>query len=363
MNKSKRIFYLDVMRLMAIIGIIFCHASITYVVSDMGTANFYVSAFFDCFRDFCVPIFVMLSGALLIGKRDSLITFFKKRLSRILIPFIFWAAISTIYSFIYLKHSIDIDNAIAIFSGHGGTMGVTFWFIWMIIIVYIGIFIINKVLEYGNSKIDGFDGKFIPVLALMSAIYIGMFQFRLLPAIFYDSLLMYYLSFVSYAIIGHFLVNANYLESFVKTDYLAIIFTVLSAILYINYICSYVVPTSILNNHFTYLGYFNIHILMISVSIFLMIKFMSYTEISKKIEKSKYGDSIVLLSQYSYGIYLSHYLVLFNLKRFIMNYIDYASQNSIIWIPLLVIITLISSFIILWILNKIPYLKKVTGAN
>ena len=102
---------------------------------------------------------------------------------------------------------------------------------------------------------------------------------------------------------------------------------------------------------------------MISVSIFLMIKFMSYTEISKKIEKSKYGDSIVLLSQYSYGIYLSHYLVLFNLKRFIMNYIDYASQNSIIWIPLLVIITLISSFIILWILNKIPYLKKVTGAN
>ena len=140
MNKSKRIFYLDVMRLMAIIGIIFCHASITYVVSDMGTANFYVSAFFDCFRDFCVPIFVMLSGALLIGKRDSLITFFKKRLSRILIPFIFWAAISTIYSFIYLKHSIDIDNAIAIFSGHGGTMGVTFWFIWMIIIVYIGIF-------------------------------------------------------------------------------------------------------------------------------------------------------------------------------------------------------------------------------
>jgi surface polysaccharide O-acyltransferase-like enzyme len=364
MEKSKRIFYLDAMRLMAIIGIIFCHASVTYIVTDMGTPNFYVTAFFDCFRDICVPIFVMLSGALLIGKKDSFITFFKKRLSRILIPFLFWAAMTILYYFVKLKNPFNIDDAISIFLGQGGTLGVAFWFVWMILIVYIGIFIINKTLEYGNRKIYSFDEKFIPLLALLSVSYIAMFQFNILSPIFYDSVLIYYFSFVSYAIIGYFLVHTNWLESHVKTSYLAIIFLILSALLYVNYICSYVVPASLLNHHLTYLGYFNIRILLISVCVFLMVKFMSNTYPFKKIENSKFGDGIVVLSRYSYGIYLCHYLVLFHMKKFkLLYYVDFPHQNSLIWIPLLVIIVLTISFIKLWILNKVPYLNKVTGVN
>ena len=79
---SKRIFYYDVLRALAIIGIVFCHVSVC--------PNLYISVFFDCFRDFSIPIFVMLSGALLLGKKDTLIKFFKKRLSRLFIPFLFW---------------------------------------------------------------------------------------------------------------------------------------------------------------------------------------------------------------------------------------------------------------------------------
>ena len=100
MKKSKRIIYFDVIRIMSIIGILFCHASALYIVSDIGTPNFYITAFYDCFRDFSVPLFVMLSGALLIGKNDSLIAFFKRRLSRIFIPFLFWALMTIINSFI-----------------------------------------------------------------------------------------------------------------------------------------------------------------------------------------------------------------------------------------------------------------------
>ena len=360
MNKSERIFYFDVLRVMAILGIIFCHASIIYVVKDMGTLNFYFSAFYDCLRDFSVPIFVMLSGALLIGKRDSLTHFFKKRLSRILTPFIFWAIISIIYSFINIKHSIDINHGLDIFFGHGGTMGVTFWFVWMIIIVYIGIFIINKIMEYGNKKRESFEKKFIGALTILSVAYIIMFQQHLFGSAYYSLLLSYYISFLTFAIIGYWLVNTNLAETKVKPAILTIITAILSAALYISYICLYVVPTSIANNHFTYLGYFTIQILTISVCIFLMFKYLSKTEIFKKIE-DKYGNIIISLSKYSYGIYLCHYLVLFNIKLFLSSYIDLTVQNSIIWIPLLVAVTLIISVLILWILNKIPYVKNITG--
>ena len=363
MEKSKRIFYFDFLRAMAIIGIIFCHSSISYIVNDMGSFNFYTTAFYDCFRDFCVPIFVMLSGALLIAKKYSMTSFFKKRLSRILIPFIFWALISVVYSFKHINHSIDIDTAIEIFLGHGGTIGVTFWFVWMIIVVYIGIFIINKAIELGNKRQDTFVSKFIAVLTILSVIYIILFQSHFFSQEYYNSILSYFASFLTYAVIGYFLVNNNFIEKHVKTKYLAVISLILSAVLYVSYICYYVVPSSIQNSTLTYLSYFTVQILIISVSIFLMVKFMSDTQVFKKMEAGRLGTVITTISKYSFGIYLCHYLVLYHLKRNIIYLIDFSHQNSIIWIPLFVVITLVISFAILWILNHVPYLKKVTGIS
>lgn len=363
MEKSKRIFYFDFLRAMAIIGIIFCHSSVSYIVNDMGTFNFYTTAFYDCFRDFCVPIFVMLSGALLIGKKDSLLIFFKKRLSRILIPFIFWALISIAYSFIYIQQSIDIDNAIDIFLGHGGTLGVTFWFVWMIIIVYIGIFIINKAVEFGNKKYDCFEKKFISILTVISVIYIILFQFQFFSPEYNRSLLSYYLSFLAYAVIGHFIVNSDFLESHIQTKWLVIIFSILSALSYTSYVCYYVVPTSLASNSFRYLSYFTYEILIISVAIFLTVKFISNTHSFKKLEAGKISGIINAISKYSFGIYLCHYLVLYILKMNMIQYIDFPHQNSIIWIPIFVVITLMISFAILWLLNNVPYLKKVSGVS
>ena len=362
MKKSQRVFYFDALRAMAIIGIIFCHVSKNYIVSDMGTVNFYISAFYDCFRDFSVPIFVMLSGGLLICKKDSLIHFFKKRLSRILIPFIFWSMLTIIYSFSYIKHSIDLNNAIDIFLGHSGSMGVTFWFIWMIIIVYIGVFIVNKIMEYGNKKIEGFDKRFIAILTLLSVAYIILYQQHAFGSAYYSSILSYYISFLTFAIIGCYIANTNFVQTKVKTNKLAILTAVLSAVSYISYINLYVVPISLENHHFYYLPYFTIEILIISVSTFLMFKYLSNTEFFKKIE-SKFGDAIITLSKYSYGIYLSHYLALFYFIRFINPYVNLLSLNSIIAIPILVAIILTASMTILWILNKIPYVNRITGVN
>lgn len=357
-TNSNRIFYFDILRAIAIIGIVFCHASISFIVGDMGSINFYFSSFYDCLRDFSVPIFVMLSGALLIGKKDSLTKFFKKRLSRILIPFIFWYIIYTLYSFINLKHSVDIANAVDIFIGKGGTLGVAFWFIWMIIVVYIAVFLINRLLQTRyNSK------TIINVLAVLAVVYILMFQFHFFTSEYYSMLISYYVSFISYAIIGYFLANTNYLESKVSTNKLVLITFCLSIMLYVGYIVCYVVPTSLSKGYFTYIGYFHILILVISAVIFLFFKYLSKTQFLINLENTTCGSAITTLSKYAYGVYLAHYLILFNLKLFISGYVAISSLNSIIWIPILVISTLIICLVILYILNKIPYINKIAGVK
>lgn len=357
-NKPQRIFYYDVLRALAIIGIVFCHVSASYVSRDINSPSLYISIFFDCFRDFSIPIFVMLSGALLIGKKDTLIKFFKKRLSRLFIPFLFWVLIYIIYSSKYIPHGFKLNNAIEIFSGTAGSLGVHFWFVWMIIIVYVGIFIINKILQI-KTDIPDFNKKAICILTLLSVIYIGMGHYSLIDPL--NPKLVYFISFISYIIIGYFLAKCDFLEKRIDKKYLIAITGILFIGSYLWYIFFFVVPRSHLAHQFVTLSYFNLLILFMSANAFLLFKYLSKTDAFKKIENKSLGKLFTTVSNYSYGIYLVHYLVLKYLKLKLINIVNFAQGSSLIWIPILVILTTAISLGILAILDKIPYLDKVTG--
>ena len=354
---KKRIFYYDVLRAIAILGIVFCHVSTAFVLTGVNNPTFYISAFFDCFRDFSIPIFVMLSGALLVNRKDSLGDFFKKRLSRLFIPFIFWVVIYICYSAVYIKHSFDISNAIEIFFGTSGTLGVAFWFIWMIIIIYCGIFIINKCIDFGSEKKDNFEREFIGILTLLSVIYIASSHFSLFSP--YSSKLLYFMSFITYIIIGYFISHNDLAGGRISTNKMILITLIVSCSLYGYYIFGFVVPKSIAANHFVYKGYFNLLILALSVNIFVLFKYLSRTKSFMGIEDRNLGKALITVSKYSFGIYLCHYLILYILR---INLIGlYHNQNPNVWIPLLVLLTVLISLAILSILNRIPYLDKFTG--
>lgn len=356
---KKRIFYFDVLRAIAILGIVFCHAAVYFVSTGVNSPYFFIAAFFDCFRDFSIPIFVILSGALLLARHDSLVDFFKKRLSRLLVPFIFWVIIYIIYSSIYIKHSFDVSNAIDIFFGTSGTLGVAFWFIWMIIIAYIGIFLINKCMEFGNERIENFDKRFITFLTILSVLYIACSQFGLFSP--YSPRLLYFASFLSYIIIGYFIANNDYVGNRIPTNSMIIVTLCVSIGLYFYYIFGFVVPNSILANHFVYKGYFNLLIMTLSVNVFSLFKYLSKTRSFIEMEEKCLGKGLIAISKYSYGIYLCHYIVLHMLKLNLFRY--YHNQNPLIWIPILVVLTVCISLVILRILEEIPYLDKFSGKS
>ena len=80
------------LRALAIFGVICCHVAADFALKTglINTSSYYLVSFFDCFRDFSIPIFVMLSGALLLNRDLPTITFVKKRFSRVFIQFIFF---------------------------------------------------------------------------------------------------------------------------------------------------------------------------------------------------------------------------------------------------------------------------------
>lgn len=344
---NKRIFYYDALRAMAIIGIVFCHVSLIFLPLSLNNSDLYIVAFFDCFRDFSIPVFVMLSGALLLNRSESFKVFFKKRLSRLLIPFFFWVIVYIVYS-----NDYSLSNVSSIFFGASGSLGVTFWFVWMIIIMYIGIFIINKFIQLSSDKI-------VYILAIISLLYFMIIELDIFNP--YSSRIIYFASFITYIIFGYVITRRNVGGKYLGSFKMVILSLAGFVLLYGYYIFGFVVPRSLSSGSFVYLSYFNFLILVLSLSVFVLFKYLSETGFMNRVEESKFGDAIVVVSRYSFGIYLVHYLIIHILRYNVLTHIDH--PNPFVGILLVVSFTLILSLIILYVLSRTPILNRLSGVN
>ena len=89
-TRKERIFYYDFLRAFAIIAVINCHLDHFFGPLTTPTQIIAQMTFHDI-GNVGVPIFLMISGALLLNREyPSLKKFLKKRFAIIIYPFIFW---------------------------------------------------------------------------------------------------------------------------------------------------------------------------------------------------------------------------------------------------------------------------------
>ena len=101
----------------------------------------------------------------------------------------------------------------------------------------------------------------------------------------------------------------------------------------------------------TIYNYFSLNTMMQAMAVFIALK---GTSVTKKIP-AKLQHAV---SDYSYGIYLVHIVIIGILYK---NGIFWTMANPIISVPVVVIITLMVSWAIIFLLRKIPYGKYISG--
>ena len=104
LDSSKRLAIPDdLIRTLAMILVILLHASNeTLQASSVPVAYWWTAVVYKSLALSCVPLFVLLSGALLLQPaklNEPIRVFLKKRLSRIGLAFAFWSAVYLAWSF------------------------------------------------------------------------------------------------------------------------------------------------------------------------------------------------------------------------------------------------------------------------
>lgn len=95
-DRSTNIQYINVLRIIATYAVITGHIAIwsSYEIRPLS-ANWWICKWIHCISLFIIPVFVMISGTLLLDnpRDESAAAFYKKRMRRIALPVIFWTAL------------------------------------------------------------------------------------------------------------------------------------------------------------------------------------------------------------------------------------------------------------------------------
>ena len=141
--KNERLLWIDVLKFLAVIGVIGIHVSSTSLNTNaLFSSNWYQGVFFESMFRFAIILFIMASGYLLLRKQQPL-DVIPQRIKRILLPFIFWLIIYAIIK-ILLTQSLGpnwqiTDVFMFIINGFldPTIVSVQFWYVYMILGLYI----------------------------------------------------------------------------------------------------------------------------------------------------------------------------------------------------------------------------------
>lgn len=100
-KNPQHIVWLDVVRFVAMFTVVCCHCTDPFnfypgTPPNIGEIKLWGAIYGALLRP-CVPLFVMITGALLLPVRGEISVFYKKRIPRVLWPFLIWSVIYNLF--------------------------------------------------------------------------------------------------------------------------------------------------------------------------------------------------------------------------------------------------------------------------
>jgi surface polysaccharide O-acyltransferase-like enzyme len=351
-TKNSAPFSADLIRTIGIFLIILLHATnfppqIPIDITPQVALGWFTADVYAVIGHIGVPLFVMLSGFLLLQPEkadEPLGVFFKKRFNRIGLPFIFWSTVYLLWSVYVHNMPLTPDGVVKAFMS--GTY-VHLWFLYMLI----GLYLVTPILRTFVKNLDPKRFKYLVILWFIGTTIIwfvntfGPYNF--------NTALFVFTGWSGYYILGAFLQKIK-VRTWILV--LAACFGILVAVF-----GAYGI-TRLVGERVTEFFHdsLNFNMIIASVSVYLLLINIPIKRVES--QNAKVNAVLHWIGQNTLPIYLMHFIIL---ECFIFGFfgihLNPYTLNPIIEIPLLTLVTFGLTAAIVYLLNKIPLVKRLIG--
>ncbi|BFK82372.1 acyltransferase family protein [Clostridium baratii] len=336
-----KILYIEYLRFLAAISVIMIHITgrAVYVLGENVRTNseiFITSVSIDSFFRFCVPIFFMISGALVFKKEEiNIKSFLINRFNRIVVPVIVWGYA---YSFTYNKGMTFIEHTKNVLLGNGFYH---LWFLYSIIGIYLITPIIHKFIKNSSKR----EIEYLIGIGLICNFIIPIVNKNFSIDLGATLNLNYVSGYLMYFILGYYLMMYD-IKILNNRKNCTIVYLVSTIIMMLS-----TLVVSFIEGKYNvlFIQYSWILVVIQSIAIFCLFKSIEFKD-----------DRIIKLSSLFMGIYILHIFILEGYQN--MWNIDYNTLSIFIYL-IYILIGIIYIYVVtsalVYVLKRVPIVKNV----
>lgn len=352
MKTQVRYSYIDIMRVLAMLGVVLLHSSFYCLGDNPDTALWSNVNILTSLATASVPVFFMISGSLLLSSEKTLSPMYTviHRLPRLVLPLLFWSVISVAkdfrYTAVYSSAGFVYDDfMMEICKIPSEPVSIHFWFMYSLIPLYILSPVIKLIADNADKKILGYMLGIWIIAALVYEVrfYLPSDTSNILNISVLDQANIAN-GYLGYFMLGYFLSKKNIkINFFVLLGIAAALLAVISFGTY-----HYTVFFGSYCEHFK--SYSDILVMALSVCLFLM---------GKKITglPAFIAPVIRYLSNVSFGVYLTHNIFISIFSHEGMELNTGEGCFTCFWI------TTVLSVLVTSLLMAIPVVGKITTGS
>lgn len=364
MAQKQDIFWIHLVRAMAVVFVVLLHSSAQVLQLDVpfASTDWWIANSIDSALRMCVPLLFMITGFLLVGKSESLGSFFSKRFNKIAIPLVAWTAIYACWLIFVESHdpspispfSKEITEGLLSYFPFS-IVGLLFapayyhlWFMYALIGVYLCLPLLRPLVQNAERKLLWY---FVGLWSVATFVFPGI-----QAAGMYNLIDLSMVSGnVGYLVLGYLLGTAD----ISRRTYLWMwpLYLVSVAITAVG-TWSISTPEA-LNQTF----YGNVpNVLAMTVSSFIILRYLG--EHSQWLQSARVKPILLSLSGCTFGIYLVHALFLYIFHKGMFGFtLDAVQGNGLLFLPLTAVSVYLASYAVVSLMARVPYLRGTVGIS
>ena len=325
-QKNQHIVWLDVVRFIAMFTVVCCHCTDPFnfypgTAPNIGEIKLWGAIYGSVLRP-CVPLFVMITGALLLPVRGDASTFYKKRIPRVFYPFLIWSVLYNLFPWItgllglnpqiildffpyageeVMQQSFSVSlEYILMIPFNFSILAVHMWYIYLLIGLYLYLPVFSAWVEKASER-----AKLMFLLAwgvtLLLPYYYQFVSNYLWGTCSWNSFGMLYAfaGFNGYLLLGHYLKNLEW--SLKKTLAIGIpMFAAGYAVTFLGFRHITALPEYTDEMLELFFPYCSLNVVMMTIPVFMLAK-------KVKVNSERMKKALANLTVCGFGIYMIHY--------------------------------------------------------